>query len=158
MRCVVKNYTRLGLPAAMLDPIITTLGCFYQKPVCYPHLAADEGSGGVPSDHLIVIMDPINMVNNKAARTYRSVQARPMPKSAMDMYHMTIKNCEWNKVINAESAYEKAALLQAEHAEIVENWAKLYLVVNALLSGQKNCPRCQCPWFFVFIIFCPSVP
>ena len=45
-----------------------------------------------------------------------------MPKSAMDIYHMTIKNCEWNNVINAESAHENAALLHAEHAEIVEKW------------------------------------
>ena len=42
--------------------------------------------------------------------------------------------------------------------------AKFYLVVNALLSGQKNCldnlfcPGCQCPRFFVFIISCPSGP
>ena len=147
MRCVVENYTRLGPPAAMLDPIITTLGCFYQKPVCYPPLAADEGSGGVPSDHLIVKMDPINMVNNKAARTYRSVQVRPMPKSAMDVYHMKIKNCDWNKVINAESAHEKAALLQTEHADIVEN---CFPTKTIRVSSD------DCPWWTTDLQACKS--
>ena len=45
-----------------------------------------------------------------------------------------------------------------------KNLAKFYLVVYALLSGQKKfrtiffCPLCQCPCFFVFIIFCPFGP
>ena len=69
MRSVVEEPTRLGPPPAMLDPIITTLGSYYQRPVCYPPLEADEGSGGKPADHLIVKMEPINMINNKAART-----------------------------------------------------------------------------------------
>ena len=36
MRSLVEDFTRMGPPPAMLDPIITTLGCYYQKPVCYP--------------------------------------------------------------------------------------------------------------------------
>ena len=36
MRSLVEDFTRLGPPPAMLDPIITTLGSYYQRPVCYP--------------------------------------------------------------------------------------------------------------------------
>ena len=65
MRSVVEEYTRLGPPPTILDSIITTLGFFYQRPVCYPPLDADEGTGGVPTDHLIVKMSQINMVTVK---------------------------------------------------------------------------------------------
>ena len=121
MRSVVEEHTMLGPPPAMLDPIITTLGCFYQRPICYPPLDADEGSGGVPADHLIVKMSPINMLNNKAARTYRSVTVRPMPHSAMNHYKVEMDSCDWEDVITAKSAHEKAANLQIKYAQIVEN-------------------------------------
>ena len=141
MRSVVEEYTRLGPPPAMLDPIITTLGWFYQSPlspVCYPPLEADEGTGGVPADHLIVKMSPINMVNNKAARTYRSVTVRPMPQSAMDLYNVEIKNCDWEDVITANSAHEKAYNFQAKHAHIVE---KCFSEKIIRVSSD------DCPWW-----------
>ena len=69
MKQLVTSPTRLS-PPTMLDPIITTLGRWYQTPVCMPPLDADPGTGGKKSDHLIPIMRPINMVNNKAARAH----------------------------------------------------------------------------------------
>ena len=48
------------------------------------------------------------MVNDKAARTYHTVEARPMPESAMDKYHMEIEKSDWENVISAQSAHEKA--------------------------------------------------
>ena len=52
----------------ILDPIISTLGLRYQTPVCLRALDADPGTGGATSDHLIPMMKPINMINNKPAR------------------------------------------------------------------------------------------
>ena len=98
MRSLVEDFTRLGPPPAMLDPIITTLGSYYQRPVCYPPLEADEGSGVVPADHLIVKMEPINMINNKVARTYNTIQVRSMPQSSMDKYHVEVKKFDWGNV------------------------------------------------------------
>ena len=120
MRSVVEDYTRLGPPPAMLDPIITTLGNYYQSPVCYPPLEADLGTGGAPSDHLIVKMMPINMINNKAARTFSKVTVRPMPMSAMLKYNMEMKSHDWESVYSATSAHEKAFNFQAESVKIVE--------------------------------------
>ena len=120
MRSVVQDFTRRGPPAAMLDPIITTLASYYQRPVCQQPLDADEGSGGVPSDHMIVRMEPINTINNKGARTYRTVEVRPMPKSAMDNCQVEVKSHKWDKVFFAHSAHEKAKLFQKEHVQIVE--------------------------------------
>ena len=79
----MEDYTTLRPPPAMLDPIITTPRSYYQRPVCHPPLEADKGSGGVSEDDLIVRMVPINMIDNKTAKTYREVTVRSMPESAM---------------------------------------------------------------------------
>ena len=119
LRCVVEDHTRLGPPPAMLDPIITTLGSYYQRPVCYPPLDADEGSGGVKSDHLIVKMVPVNMIDNKSARSFRKVTVRPMSEVALRNYDVVMQNHDWSKVFAAQSTHEKASILQAEHVNIV---------------------------------------
>ena len=67
MKQLVVTPTRMN-PPSILDPIITTLGAWYQTPICLPALDADPGTGGEPSDHLIPLMRPINMINNKPAR------------------------------------------------------------------------------------------
>ena len=64
MKSVVTIPTRHN-PDAILDNIITDLPNFYQAPICLPPLDADPGSGGKPSDHLIVIFEPIGVLNNK---------------------------------------------------------------------------------------------
>ena len=63
LKSVVKIPTRL-YPDKILDNIITDLANFYQPPFTLKPLEADEGTGGVPSDHLIVIFEPINVLNN----------------------------------------------------------------------------------------------
>ena len=75
--------------------------------MCYIPLEADEGSGGAPADHLIVKMEPINMINNKAARTYSKITVRPMPKSAMDQYKMEI-----DVMIGVKSILHKVHILR----------------------------------------------
>ena len=81
-------------------------------------------------------MSPINMINNKAARTYRSVTVRPMPQSAMNLYKVEIDNCDWEDVITAQSAHEKAANLQIKHAQIVENC----FPQKAIRVSSDDCP------------------
>ena len=53
-RQVVQDPTRLD-PPRILDPIITTLSGYYQKPECLPPLDADPDTNGKPSDHLMVV-------------------------------------------------------------------------------------------------------
>ena len=68
LKQVVQDSTRLYLPR-MLDPILTTLSNYYQKPKCLPPLDADPFSNGKPSDHLMVIMEPVSVIDNLLART-----------------------------------------------------------------------------------------
>ena len=83
LKSVVTKPTRLN-PDHILDNIITDLSKWYQTPQCLPPLDADPGSGGKPSDHLIVVFEPISVVNNKPARSTREVLVRPMELISLD--------------------------------------------------------------------------
>ena len=77
LKSVVRNPTRLN-PDRILDNIVTDMSNWYQSPECLPPLDADLGSGGKPSDHLIVVMESISEINNKPARVQREVTIRPL--------------------------------------------------------------------------------
>ena len=83
MRQMVTGFTRLN-PSKMIDPTLTTMHMYYQEPVIFPPLDPDPDSNGKPSDHLIPVMKPINMINNKCARTQRVITVRPIKESGMD--------------------------------------------------------------------------
>ena len=70
---VVKIPTRLK-PDAILDPIITTLWKYYQDPVTKPPINPNEGSNGKPSDHLIVLMEPLSSALDIKPRSYQFIQ------------------------------------------------------------------------------------
>ena len=83
MKQVVSDFTRMN-PPRILDPIITTLSQYYQKPLVLPPLDPDPDKDGKPSDHKIVKMKPINTIDNISARNIGQVTFRPTPKSGLD--------------------------------------------------------------------------
>ena len=110
MRQLVKDVTRLA-PPAMLDPIISTLGSYYQRPICLPPLDADPGTNGKSSDHLIVIMRPINTLNNKPARKFRKIKVRPLKETGLKAFEAWIQTQHWNKTLEEDSVDIKAERL-----------------------------------------------
>ena len=111
MKSMVDKPTRLN-PDRILDNIITDMAKWYQPPECLPPLDADDGSGGKPSDHLTVVMKPIDVINNKPARTERKVEVRPMKESGISMFGAWLKNHNWSEVYEAESVDEKSEIFQ----------------------------------------------
>ena len=111
MKQLVSGVTRLD-PPAMLDPIISTLGDYYQHPVLLPPLDPDPDSNGKPSDHLIGVMRPIDTVNNKPGRVIRELRVRPLPASGLDKFGTWIQNQDWHEILNEPSVDLKAELLQ----------------------------------------------
>ena len=107
MRQLVTGITRLD-PPAMLDPIISTLGMFYQPPVCLPPLDPDPDSNGSPSDHLIVIMRPLDTINNRPNRTIREVKVRPLPASGLGRFGSWIEQEDWTEVLSVQNVDTKA--------------------------------------------------
>ena len=112
MRQLVTDVTRLD-PPAMLDPIMSTLSLYYQEPVCLTPLDNDPDKNGCPSEHLIVVMRPINCIDNKSGRTYREIKVRPLPRSGLDKFRKWIQEEDWSKVMSATNVDEKAETLQS---------------------------------------------
>ena len=110
MKQLVTEVTRLN-PPRILDPIITTLGKYYQKPLVLPPLDNDPNKNGSPSDHKIIKMKPISNINNKPARTKREVTFRPLPESGLNKLKEWFDSESWENVTNANSAHDKAAVL-----------------------------------------------
>ena len=107
MEQMVKGVTRLD-PPRMLDPILTTLGSYYQTPEILAPLGADSDRVGRPSDHLIPLMRPINQIDNKCSRTYREIRVRPVTRSGMERMGDWFEAQEWTQVITEDSINKKA--------------------------------------------------
>ena len=108
---IVTKPTRLH-PPAILDPVILTLASFYQEPLCLEPLDHDPDKNGAPSDHKIVLVKPIDVINNKSARSIRKVKVRPIPQSGVDAFREWLMDQNWNQISEAESAHTKAEIFQ----------------------------------------------
>ena len=121
MKQVVSDWTRLN-PPAMLDPILTTMSKWYQKPICLPPLDPDPFSNGSPSDHMMPLMIPISTLNNRPARTKRKVVIRPLPDSGLSTFDKWISGHSWENVYKAETAHTKADIFQKELLEALNKY------------------------------------
>ena len=110
LKQVVQDPTRLN-PPRILDPIITTLSRYYQKPKCLPPLDSDKPDGK-PSDHMMVVMEPITVLNNETSRTKREISYRPFKEENLRKMWEWIKSENWNCITHEKSAHKKAVVLQ----------------------------------------------
>ena len=117
MKSVVTNPTRLN-PDRILDNIITDMSKWYQVPQCLPPLAADPGTGGKPSDHLTVVMEPISVINNKPARTTREVEVRPLKQSGIDLLGQWLKAQTLEEVLEKTTIDDKIRIVKTTHSQI----------------------------------------
>ena len=110
-RQIVQDWTRLN-PPALLDPVLTTLSCYYQVPECLDPLDPDPDKNGKPSDHKIVLVKPVNTINNRSARKFREVKVRPFTRSGMEKLKNWFIDQDWKQVYQAENAHMKAKIFQ----------------------------------------------
>ena len=108
---MVQDFTRLN-PPRILGPIITTLSDYYQLPKCLPPLDADPLSNGKPSDHMMVVMEPLSVINNKPARTKREIVYRPFTDGRLHQMQQWIEKEDWSVVTHENSAHRKTEILQ----------------------------------------------
>ena len=113
MQQMVQGVTRLN-PPRMLDPILTTLGSFYQVPEILAPLGADAGTQGKPSDHLIPVMRPITGIDNRCSRTFREITVRPITRSGLSKLRHWFEVQDWNENMNETSVDKKAELLLSQ--------------------------------------------
>ena len=110
LRQCVKVPTRLN-PAAILDPIITTLHPWYLEPVTMPPINNNQESGK-PSDHLIVLMRPISAKFPSQPRQYYTVQTRPITESGLRSFGQWIISHNWRDLYTCTDVNRKAEILQ----------------------------------------------
>ena len=111
MNQIVKNWTRLN-PPAILDPVLTTLSNYYQVPECLDPLDPDPDKTGKPSDHRIVLVRPVNIINNESSRSFKKVKVRPFTKSGIEKLKNWFVDQTWKEVFEVENAHEKANIFQ----------------------------------------------
>ena len=98
----------------MLDPIMTTLGAYYQTPEILAPLDADQDKNGQPSDHMIPVMRPINMVDNRCSRTYCEITVRSIHSSGMSLLRKWFASQDWSEILSLKSVDDKAEALMAQ--------------------------------------------
>ena len=111
LKQVVQNPTRLN-PPKMLDPIITTLSSYYQLPECLPPLDSDPDCNGKASDHLMVVMKPVSVMNNQPARRKKKITFRPFNDDCMQRMQQWIEKEKWSEVTHESSPHQKMEILQ----------------------------------------------
>ena len=107
MTQIVQDYTRMN-PPRILDPVITTLASWYQKPQCVAPLDCDKDKKGKSSDHKIVIVKPLSSGSLDSARITRKIKVRPFPASGIEKMRTWMIDYKWNEVFEAVTAHEKA--------------------------------------------------
>ena len=97
---------------AMLDPIITTLSQYYQEPQVLGPLDSDPDRNGKPSDHNIVLVQPISVFKNKNSRITQKIEIRPVTEAWIQKMKNWLSGEDWKTVSNAKTSNDKASTFQ----------------------------------------------
>ena len=108
---LVKVPTRMN-PDAILDPIISTLGKWYLEPVTKPPIDANKGGKGKPSDHLVVLMQPLVSALEVPPRQYRTVVSRPLSQSGIKSFGQWIVAQSWKEIYQCTDVNRKVEIFQ----------------------------------------------
>ena len=111
LRQVVEEPTRINSDR-ILDPIITNLCKFYSIPECMVQLNANCECQGKPSDHRMILMRPISVIDNRVERKKREIKLRPMPKSKLEQFGTWLENFNWKTLHEFKSSHEQAEYFQ----------------------------------------------
>lgn len=67
---------------------------------------------GRPSDHKMILINPISEFDNKLERKQRTITIRPLPESKLIKFENWLKKFEWGKLMEIESSHQKADYFQ----------------------------------------------
>ena len=98
-------------PDAILDKIITTLWMYYKEPYTISPLDNDENKKGKPSDHKVVVFEPLSH-SDVSKQVYRKIKFRPFPESGMLKFATWVNAQSWDEVYQQKTAQKKAEQLQ----------------------------------------------
>ena len=135
---VVTVPTRLN-PPATLDTIITTLHPFYRPPYTIPPLRNNENNpNGHPSDHQIVIWEPLSSIQQIPERQYKIVTFRPMPDFSVAKFGLWLQDQSWMELYKSNDVNYKANFLQQT---LLNKYYELFPLKTFKVSPDDK------PWF-----------
>ena len=98
LKNIVKKHTRINhknpSKSKTIANIITDLHNWHQEPLCLPPIEPDSDKDKA-SDHLTVICEPINVINNIPLRHTQKVKLRPITDSGKHLFKLGIKERKW---------------------------------------------------------------
>lgn len=81
---------------------------FYQAPSIEAPLDSDEDSGS-PSDHLMVLFDPLNTINNKKTAKKETIVVRSYSDDNFRSMGRALEKCDWQFLTNIPPAEKMKA-------------------------------------------------
>ena len=106
LKQVVKVFTRTN-PDAILDVIITNLHNLFLPPTTMAPLDNDDDRSGKPSDHLVVVMEPLSSQNPTSVKRYKTIKYRPFPDSAIREMGLWVQSQTWDEIYKISDADKK---------------------------------------------------
>ena len=137
MKQIVKKPTRQN-PPRILDPVLTTLSNFYKSPDILPPLDNDPDKNGKPSDHCIIVVEPISDLKNNCARQMRKIIVRPTPEEKLKILKSHFKCEKWHKIKESNNAHEQAHYF---HTELLNTCNQIIPEKTRKVSSDDQ------PWF-----------
>ena len=134
---VVKIPTRLN-PDRILDPIITNLRKYYCEPTTKPPINPDANKKGKPSDHLVVLMEPITATLQIQPRVYKTIETRPINFEGLQKFANWVENCSWADLYKCKDSNMKAEMFQTT---LLEKYQECFPVKIVKISCEDK------PWF-----------
>ena len=116
LRQMVDKPTR-GM--AMLDPVITDLHSFYQKPSIEAPLQPDTDNGE-DSDHNMILVKPLNNIDNKVVIEKKTVELRIYSEENFSIMNRHLEEFDWTFLSQSLSADKKMKKFQDSLFSIFE--------------------------------------
>ena len=102
-----------------LTIVVTDLHQFYNEPVVIPPVPVDHGAKGAPSDHLGVLVLPVNQFSKKKT-TQKTITVRPIKESALETFGQQIVLEDWSFLNPDMSTTSMVEKFQAHCSSLVE--------------------------------------
>ena len=107
---------------------------YYHAPITKPPLQNDPDKRGKPSDHLVVLMDPISAQISCPPRKVKVIQCRPLPQTGINKMGNWLQQQTWREIYDCEDVHSKARMFQKMLLEKLNE----YLPVKTLKISSED--------------------
>ena len=139
LKQVVTTKTRTN-PDAILDKILTNLHNYYLTPTTLPPLDNDIDSSGKPSDHLIVVWNPLSTANPTQQKKYKTVKYRPFTESGVREMGQWVQKQSWSDIYKVSCVNLKTEKFE----EMIMEKVNLFFPEKTLRLCEDDKPWMTC--------------